>query len=138
MPCPYFEPLRPVETPQHTNARLPLLQEFDGLCRARLTPEVVPGAMRFRFCNQGNSQRECQNYPINRPSASIRFDVLRHSGASIEILMLEEREYAPFAWQRITYQFEGDKLEPETDDPSRRAQILAFCRTFAHQTGSRF
>ncbi len=51
--------------------------------------------------------------------------------------MLEERDYTPFAWQRITYQLNDEKLEPEMDDPSRHAQIVAFCRSFVHQMGYR-
>jgi hypothetical protein len=132
-----FQPLKPVENPQYNNARLPLLREFDGLCRATASPVAVPAEMRFRYCNQGNSANRCVRYPAERALASFRYDVVSYSDAGVELLMLEERDYSPFAWRRVVYRQDSDSLAPEMEDITTRAQIVAFCRTFLDQSGAR-
>ncbi|HMF77644.1 MAG TPA: hypothetical protein VK604_18455 [Bryobacteraceae bacterium] len=52
------------------------------------------------------------------------------SGAWLEVLLIEELNYAPAVWQRVKYFTGSELLEPEISDICARAQLLAFCRSF--------
>jgi hypothetical protein len=135
MPCPYFEPQRVVAQPSHAHARLPLIDEYDGLCRVAPEASAVPEELRFRCCNQGNSRGQCESFPHNALRSSLRYEVVKRSGDALEVLQLdvlqiEERDYAPVEWRRIQFLPESDRLEPSVEDACARAQLLAFCRSY--------
>jgi len=130
MPCPYFEPQQVVAEPTHLNARLPLIDEFDGLCRAASEPLPVPQASRLRLCNHGNARGQCAQFPADEKRTSIRFDVLRRSASNLEILYVEESLYAPLAWRPLTFLIGSERLDPDPQDACQRAQLLAFCRSY--------
>jgi hypothetical protein len=130
MPCPYFEPLAVASAPRHTNARLPLIHEYDGLCRARPEPLGVAPQHRFCCCNHGYSLGCCEHFPAADTRSSFRYTVLRHAAAALEILCIEEQNYAPVRWQATRYSLENGLLEPEVADTCMRAQVLAFCRSY--------
>jgi hypothetical protein len=130
MPCPYFEPQRVVTQPTHLNARLPLIEEFDGVCRATLEALPVPQESRLRLCNHGNARGQCAQFPADEKRTSIRFDVLRRSASNLDLLYVEESLYAPLAWRPLTFVIDSECLEPDPPDLCQRAQLLAFCRSY--------
>jgi len=130
MPCPYFEPQRVMAEPTHLNARLPLIDEFDGLCRALPDPLPVPASARLRLCNHGNARGQCGHFPAQGQRSSFRFEVLRRSAADLDLLLVEEFLYTPVSWRRLTFTIVSEDLEPNPPDPCEHAQLLAFCRSY--------
>jgi len=130
MPCPYFEPQRVVAHPQHSKARLPLLDEYDGLCRAVPAVEQVPAERRFSCCNHGYSRGFCEHFPVIEARSAFRYTIVRHSADALEILCIEEQNYAPLRWHATQYFPETGRLEPEVADPCMRAQVLVLCRSY--------
>jgi hypothetical protein len=138
MPCPYFEPQRVVPLSQVGNGRLPLLQEHDGLCRAGPQPFEAPAEMRFRYCNHGYSRGACQHFPSQETRSALRYELKPVTKTELEVMVIEERDYAPGAWRVVRYSTHHEQLEPEIQDPCVRAQILALCRTYlSHFTCSK-
>jgi len=130
MPCPYFEPLTVASDPRHINARLPLLDEYDGVCRAGSAPVGAPAEHRFRCCNHGYSHGLCEIFPSADARSCFRYTVLAHSSAGLEIICIEEQNYAPLRWHPTQYRLATGCLEPELADVCMRAQALAFCRSY--------
>jgi hypothetical protein len=130
MPCPYFEPRRALPEPTLLNARLPLIDEFDGMCRASDEPAPVPAEARLRLCNHGNVRGLCRHFPTREQRTSFRFEVLRRSAADLDLVLIEESLYAPLTWHRLTFAIEGEQFTPDPPDLCQRAQLLAFCRSY--------
>jgi hypothetical protein len=116
--------------PQRPNARLPLIDEYDGLCHAGPETVAVPAGLRFRCCNQGYSRKSCDHFPPAEVRSGLRYSIVRQTAAALELLYIEEQDYAPLRWQRVQYFIESAKLEPQLSDDCARAQILAFCRSY--------
>jgi len=119
-----------VAEPTHLNARLPLIDEFDGVCRATSEPLPVPQASRMRLCNHGNAGGQCAQFPSGEKRTSIRFDVLRRTASHLDLLLVEESLYAPLAWRPLSFLISTERLEPDPPDACQRAQLLAFCRSY--------
>jgi hypothetical protein len=130
MPCPYFEPQKALPQVTLANARLPLIDEFDGLCRALPEATPVPDGARLRLCNHGNVRGLCSHFPAQEPRCCFRFEVLRRSAAQLDLLFIEESLYAPLAWHPVTFEMEHEQLTPDPLDPCQRAQLLSFCRSY--------
>ena len=140
MPCPYFEPLRVVTDPLHATARLPLIDEYEGLCHAYTELLHAPAELRFRYCNHGYSQGGCQRIPVPEVRSSdvraygvrscARFNVVRRSEATLNLLCIEEQNHAPLRWQPVEYSILQDRLSVEINDICLAAQLLAFCRSY--------
>jgi hypothetical protein len=130
MACPYFEPQHVNASPEHSTARMPLIDEYDGLCRTGGEPFPVPGEVRFRCCNHGNSRGACAHFPAAEARSALRYEIVGRTALSLDLLLLEERDYAPRTWQTVRYIVAGELLEPEIADIVKRAQIRAFCRSF--------
>jgi hypothetical protein len=109
---------------------LPLLQEYDGICRAGNEPLEAPRAMRFRYCNQGYSRGACEHFPNAETRSCLRYQLTRLTGTEFEILIIEEQDYAPATWRVVKYSMDEDRLEPEIPDRCVRAQVVAFCRAY--------
>jgi hypothetical protein len=62
--------------------------------------------------------------------SSLRYEMVKRTPAALELLLVEERDYAPFRWQTVRYSLEGESLEPEISDIAKQAQIRAFCRSY--------
>lgn len=129
MPCPYFEPRQTV-SPATPNARLPLIDEYDGVCRAQGEAFPVEAAVRFRLCNHGNVRHHCGRFPAEEQRSSFRFEVVSRSLAKLELLFIEEEFYSPKAWRKLAFQIDGERLEPAPVNSCEHAQILAFCRSY--------
>jgi hypothetical protein len=130
MPCPLFEPQRVAKDPHNTAARLPLLEEYDGLCHAGEPREAVPPELRFRCCNHGYSQGVCRAFPAEEKRASLRYTVTRSDPKTIQLMLITERDYTPVTWQSLEYFVGSDCIQPDLADPCLRAQVLAFCRSY--------
>jgi hypothetical protein len=130
MACPYFEPHELARTPQHTRARLPLIDEYDGLCRAAAGSVPAPSERRFRCCNHGYSHGLCEIFPSADARSCFRYTVVRQSAAGLEIVCIEEQDYTPLRWYPTHYSLSTGQLEPEVADACMRAQALAFCRSY--------
>lgn len=129
MPCPYFEPRHAVPS-QHPNARLPMLQEHDGVCHAGPEPLEAPSEMRFRYCNHGYSRGACKQFPSVETRSCLRYQVIRRAGAEFEIAIIEEQDYAPASWRIVKCFIDQERFDPEIQDCCIRAQVAAFCRAF--------
>jgi hypothetical protein len=130
MPCPYFEPRQPLPQPTNANARLPLIDEFEGVCRASSETHPIPAGARLWLCNHGNVRGLCADFPAQEQRSAFRFEVLRRSASQLDVLLIEEAHYAPLAWHRLTFTVNPEQLEPDPADPCQRAQVLSFCRSY--------
>jgi len=129
MPCPFFEPRTPVRT-STPGGRLPLIDEYDGLCHAGPAPGAAPEAIRFRFCNHGNSQGSCSCFPTTEERSCLRYEVIGREPGALRVLCIEEKNYAPMRWFAIRYAINEAQIEPELADLCVSAQVLAFCRSY--------
>jgi hypothetical protein len=130
MACPHFEPQRATQQAKHPAARLPLIDEYDGICHAGDGQSEIPASARFRFCNHGYSRGECgQEVSATAPSC-IRFELTGCEEASLEMLVIEEQDYAPVRWSKVTFKTADDRIEPDIADPCVRAQVRAFCHSY--------
>jgi hypothetical protein len=134
MACPFFEPDQPVEM-QHP-FRLPLIDEYTGYCHLRgsaVTREANP-RLRLLGCNHGNLQRVCAF--LNQQDGSgargrpARFSVRRRGADRLWVLFVEEENGRPYAWQEFEYHPQDGSVLPDLVDACRRAQLLAFCRSY--------
>lgn len=134
MPCPLFEPVKAASNPQHVNARLPLIEEHDGVCHAASDPFAVPSDLRFRCCNHGYSTG-CLHLPPEEKRSALRYSVMAHTGDVIEVICVEEKDYAPVKWLRMRYVITTGLLEAPIDDVCMKAQALAFCQSYLRRFG---
>ena len=130
MPCPLFEPLVVVTRSEFPGARLPLLEEYDGNCRATGSPIPAPAELRFRCCNHGYSAGCCPNLPAQETRSAIRFDVTARNAEMLCVLYVEEQDHSPLLWRTIRYSIAEDTLIPELPSASAQAQARAFCLSF--------
>jgi hypothetical protein len=130
MPCPFFEPQHVAEHPHNAAARLPLLEEYDGVCHAGEHQVRVPPELRFRCCNHGYSQGVCTAFPSTEKRASLRYTVTRSDSNIIQLMLITECDYAPLNWQSLEYLVGPESIRPDVADPCLRAQLLAFCRSY--------
>ena len=133
MACPFFEPRTIARFPQKVGARLPLLDEYEGLCLAMAEAFQPPDELRFRVCNHGYGRGSCPRFPTTESRSCARFDVRGASAEALELLLVEEQDHAPVRWQAHRYYFETERLEPDLGDRCIRAQALAFCRSYTRR-----
>ena len=133
MPCPYFEPQRVVANSRYSNARLPLIHEYEGVCHAKAAPENAPEALRFRYCNHGYSRGACECFPAAETRSCLRYTVVRRTATILEFICVEEQDHAPLRWQTLEYVLASGELSPEIGELCMRAQALAFCRSYLKQ-----
>lgn len=134
MPCPFFEPQQPVRPPSQVGGRLPLLDEYYGLCHAGGVAVEAPESGRFRCCNHGNSKGVCPTFPARETRSCIRYQVIESANAVLKILCIEEQDYAPARWYSVEYSVLTSGLRPEPDDLCIRTQATAFARSFLAHT----
>lgn len=133
MACIYFQPQAIALMPLHPSARLPLIQEYDGVCRAAAEPFAVPVEHRFACCNHGYAHGRCAHFPSAETRSSFRYAVLGRTPVSLEIVCVEEQAYTPVRWHSIRYSPEADVFDPDLADTCMRAQVRAFCRSYLAQ-----
>ena len=128
MPCPLFEPKSKVVQPRIPAPRLPLLNEFEGICHAG--ENVVDPEHRFHFCNRGNAREACSSFPKSLNVSAVRFTVTAATGQILTVLVIEEENHRPANWFKIDFMIEDQRLEPEIGDVCRRAQLFHFCASY--------
>lgn len=130
MPCRYFEPLQIVPTPFHPNARLPLIDEYDGLCHADAQPVSIPAGSRFAGCNHGNRDNPCERFPVASERVVLRLTVAKQEPDALEILAIEEENHTPLRSRRVRFLLGSEELMPDFAEACQRAQLVAFCRSY--------
>jgi len=130
MACPYFEPQHIASPATHPGARLPLIDEYDGLCHALEAAFVPDTAHRFRHCNHGNVQGECSHFPLSDVPGSMRYQVESRGPLHLDLLIIEERQHWPHAWHRVQFEITAEIFRPAPPGPVVQAQALAFCRSY--------
>ncbi len=110
--------------------RIPLIEEYDGLCHAAAEPVTAPESARFRWCNHGNSNGCCPVFPVHEVRSCLRYEVVERKEVALRILCIEEQAYAPLRWYQVQYICADGSLHPEPDDGCVRAQVIAFCRSY--------
>ena len=135
MPCRYFEPLQVVTVPFHPNARLPLIHEYEGLCHACSQPVPVPADSRFTGCNHGNREHSCGRFPADSDGSVLRLTVATRDSDALQILAIEEAEHRPVRWQTVRFLLRSEELMPDPGGICRRAQVIAFCRSYLKRSG---
>lgn len=132
MPCPLFEPVRGV-SPSSTNGRLPLIDEYDGVCHATALAMAVPPELRFRACNHGNSGGFCGHWPTEETRSALRYSVAAQNEDVLEVICVAEKDHTPVEWLRVRYLVSTGALEPVLSDICMQAQALAFCRAYVRR-----
>jgi hypothetical protein len=126
MPCPYFEPLQTIATPELRNARLPLIEEYRGRCLSMATPLEAGGYQ----CNHGYARGLCVSFPDGKRSSAHRFSLLMCDAQQVEFLFIREEEYAPAATRLLHFCISEDNLVETDLDTAVRAQATAYCRSY--------
>lgn len=129
MPCPFFEPQRVTARPENARCRLPLIDEYDGLCHASTEPFTPEAALRFRCCNHGYSSGACAHFPDDEAISAVRFHLTGRNRDTLALICVEERNYAPIRWYPVEYVVSTGQLQPEIIDKCVQAQVIAFCRS---------
>ncbi len=141
MSCPFFEPLAVAALPERipseqgfkqTNGRLPLIEEYDGLCHAASAgPSLpVPTELRRTCCNMGNSNGACSLCPEKFWERSIRFTVSSRSQNTLDVLCIEEERFAPVQLHRLSFSVGDSELIADGPGVTISAQALAFCKSY--------
>lgn len=130
MPCPFFEPQKLAATASSSGGRLPLIDEYDGLCCANGEPVPAPEPFRFRWCNHGNSKGSCPAFPLTEMRSCLRYEAVAMEGRVLRVLCIEEQAFAPLRWYSIEYSCADGSLQPEPEDSRVRSQVLAFCQSY--------
>lgn len=130
MACPFFAPQRVAENPSYAHARLPLIEEYEGLCWAAGQPVTAPEELRFRCCNHGYTNGCCAHFPASEERAAMRYSVLEYRAGDLHVICVEEKSYAPLRWRSVHYFADGGSLSPEIADVCTRAQVVAFCTSY--------
>jgi len=87
--------------------------------------------MRFSGCNHGNRIPACNKTQTPHEAGVLRFTVLGMTTEAMELLMLHEKDHRPIQWQNVTYFLLDERLQPEPSQICERAQVVAFCRSYA-------
>jgi hypothetical protein len=130
MPCPFFEPRTPLRSSSQSGGRLPLIEQYDGVCHASQPPLPVPETNRFRLCNHGNSKGECPSFPVAESRSCLRYEMIEQTPTHTQILCVEEQAHAPLRWSSIKYDVKKRDFEIAPADVCVHAQALAFTRSF--------
>jgi hypothetical protein len=114
------------------NGRLPLIEEYEGLCLRR-----GPGAtVNERSCNHGYARGVCDFFPADQPNGANRYSLVGRSEGVLTLLLIEEEEYTPASSRTLHFSVAGDCLLERDIEPGILAQALAFCRSHLRIAGS--
>ena len=134
MPCPVFRPTRVVDERIYTNGRLPLIDEYEGICTAPGGSLAPDRETLFRCCNHGYSHGACSRLPSQAKFSCMRYSVLSRTPHSLHIICVEEINHEPRQWHRLEYLIDQAdlRLDLQGCPPTEcvRAQAVAFCRAY--------
>ena len=127
MPCPFFEPLTIVASVELRNARLPLIEEYAGRCLNLPEPSVEVCGYH---CNHGYARGVCEHFPTDGVNGANRYSLLSRNGEQLNLLFINEEDYAPAATRMLHYSIGTNELLEHDLDPAIAAQAAAFCRSY--------
>src|ERR1700761_3358554 len=125
MPCPVFSPTRVVDDPLYRGGRLPLIDEYEGICTAQ---HESPGPNRetlFRFCNHGYSQGHCPRFPASEDTSCVRYSIASRTAYSLEVICVEEAHHEPQRWHKFEYLLDRSEMRGNIPTECIRAQAVA-------------
>ena len=125
MPCPFFSPVQPLTARKIVNGRLPLIEEYEGLCLRRGSGVVV----NDRSCNHGYARGVCDFFPSDLPNGANRYSLVGRSDDVLTLLLIAEEDYAPASSRTLPFSVGGNCLLEDDIEPGILAQALAFCRS---------
>lgn len=134
MACPRFEPIHRCEIIPGSSGRLPLIDEWDGRCHANGESRPVPAELRIRCCNQGYAHDCPYSGPVQH--SALRYSISRQSGRPVELICVEERHFAPFAWSVLPLGPAFLTLTRTDLDACRVAQAKAYCVSYFDRTST--
>jgi hypothetical protein len=137
MPCLFFEPTSPADKPLHLRTRLPLIEEYDGRCHALPEPSDANKEMRWPCCNQGYALGRCSHFPASGFGGAFRYSVSSQGADSLEVIWIEERDYAPFRHGALHFAISQASFIETGPDALLTAQALAFCRSYLKRHSER-
>jgi hypothetical protein len=129
MPCPFFEPRFAATPAGLAGVRLPLIDEYSGVCHSAGSPVVVNGD-HSRCCNQGYASGVCPRFPAEHGASALRYSITARTVDEITLLWIEEHDHAPVRWGQLHYSIPEDALTAGDFAQPVQAQALAFCRSF--------
>lgn len=118
--------------PQSSFGRLPLIAEYNGICRRDGAPITGRSPLRFEGCNQGRFQNECPHARNNEIRISRRFSVRARTDTTLQIIVLEEADHTPVRWREVVYHIAERTISDAGGNEVERAQIQAFCAGYLH------
>lgn len=125
MPCPFFEPV----SQSVSNARVPLIDQYDGKCRAQGEPMQAPPEKLFPCCNHGYSLGICEFFPEGELRSAMRYSVTAVAETEITLICIEEREHSPTLRAQLRFDLVSKELLG-CDDVIIAAQARAFCESY--------
>ena len=126
MPCPYFEPTKPADETVFLNTRLPLIEEYQGRCRA--TMSACPS--NSLCCHLGYPRGACDRFPAADRNRAARYSMVRCGPEQLEFLYIEEENHAPTFSRHLHCSIHREQLMEADLDIPIAAQALAFCRSY--------
>jgi hypothetical protein len=133
MPCPVFYPTSQVSEPTRTGGRLPLINEYEGVCKADAEPYTPDPDTLFRCCNHGYSRGACSRIPLDAAQSSVRYSILGRRDASLQVMCVEETNHEPQKWHRFEYVVETAEVKCDSLTECMRAQAAAFCLAYVRR-----
>ncbi len=130
MACPFFGPLRPMESGPWSQywthrPRLPLGEAYSGLCHAHPGDPRAPSEEHQReLCNHGYARGACEHFPNPSKADAVLADAVRFSVAGQEPLRLMyilEKDHAPLV---------HGVIDPTKPDPALDQLLASQARAF--------
>lgn len=128
MACPLFEPLEPAAAPRRPGVRLPLIDEYAGVCHASGKAAPPADAMLSAGCNQGYAYA-CPNYSQRGNPSAMRYSVTSQTEQQLTITWIEEQSYSPLRQGTMCFHIHERRLSP-APTAVIAAQVMAFCRGY--------
>jgi hypothetical protein len=129
MACPFFEPREPAALPRRSGVRLPLIDEYTGVCHASGAVVLPAEAMLSTACNQGYAYA-CPCHPSASNPSAMRYSVVLRTQQELTITWIEEQAYSPVGQGTVRVDIQSGRTVPAPLAEVISAQITAFCRSY--------
>jgi len=134
MACPWFCPTRPLEDGRWAvPPRVPLIEPWEGECRARSEAITPDGQTIRKSCNSGYARGSCEHFVEGRGDA-VRFHVQTSADGALRILYSYERECWPIDHGAVEYHVGTQRAA--CDDALLQAQVEAFAQAWRRRAGA--
>jgi hypothetical protein len=96
MACPYFAPAARLDNAAWAvPPRLPLLDAYDGECRASESPAIPDARALQRSCNIGYASADCARFPADAEADAIRFHIATDADGRLRLQYVLEKSCWP-------------------------------------------